>query len=300
MDYLLAFEAAAKCQSFAAASRDLNISESAISRKARLLELHYGVPLFVRGHKSIALTTQGKSLLETIRPAIQSLRDVSTEMMSRQNQNEVILAATNSVAALWLLPRLRKFNRRNRQLKIMLVASDDDAECLAENIDLTILRGDGNWSGYRSRMLFGETVFPVCSPGFLARHPESADLENLGALPMVEVSSGHREWMNWDTWLRGHLPAPPTIERSVVFNTYPLAIQAAVDGLGIALGWGHLVDHLLENGVLVRPLRQTHTRTEFGYYLLRLEKRRSFPERDIVEDWLLSESAQRKSYALPG
>ena len=70
-----------------------------------------------------------------------------------------------------------------------------------------------------------------------------------------------------------------------------------MDGLGLALGWGHLVDHLLDNGALVRPLRHASARTDFGYYLLRPEKRKSFPERNVVEDWLLQESAARKSYA---
>ncbi len=297
LDYLLAFEAAAKNQSFAAASRELNISESAISRKAKLLELHYGVALFVRGHKSVSLTAQGNSLLEMVQPAMQSLRDVSADLITRKNHNEVTLAATNSVAALWLLPRLRKFNARNKQLNIMLVASDNDAECLGDNIDLSILRGDGNWPGYNSRMLFGETVFPVCSPAFQGRYQQSDTLKNLADLSLVDVSSGHPEWMNWETWLRAKLTKPPIIKKSIVFNTYPLAVQAAVDGLGIALGWGHLVDHLLDSGALVRPLRQISTRTEYGYYLLRREKKKSFPERNAVEDWLLKESAALKTYA---
>lgn len=297
LDYLLAFESAAKCQSFSAASKELNISESAISRKARLLELHYGVPLFVRGHKSISLTIQGRQFLESIAPALQIIRDTSGQLMSRQNRNEVTLAATNSVATLWLMPRLRKFNARNKQLKINLVASDNDDECLGDSIDLSILRGSGNWPGYRAGLLFGETVFPVCSPKFLEKNPSAKLIENIPTLSLVDVSSSHIEWMNWEIWLKQQGHVSPVIEQSVSFNTYPLAIQAAADGLGIALGWGHLVDHLLESGALVRPLRQQSTRTDFGYYLLKPEKTKSFPERNVVEDWLLKESAARKSYA---
>ena len=296
LDHFLSFEAAAQFQSIAEASRTLNISESAISRKARLLELHFGVPLFVRGHKSITLTPQGKQLLDRVAPAIQSLRDASDELMSRQNRNEVAIAATNSVAALWLMPRLRKFNIRNKQLKIMLVASDSDAQCLAENIDLAILRGDGEWPGYRATFLFGESVFPICSPEFLERHPAAGALEKMHGLPLIDVSSDHTEWMNWRTWLSEQEIQVERPDGAATFNTYPLAVQAAVDGLGIALGWGHLVDHLLETGALVRPLKSHLVRTTSGYYLLRPEKRRSFPERSVVEDWLLKESAARKRY----
>ncbi len=298
LDYLLAFEAAATRQSFAGASRELNISESAISRKARLLELHYQVPLFVRGHKSVTLTPQGKKLLDAVSPAIHSLRDVSREMLSRHNRNSVTLAATNSVAALWLMPRLRKFNNRNKQLKIMLVASDSDRECLAETVDLSILRGDGNWPGYRSRLLFGETVFPVCAPEYLAANPDISTLNKLQFHALIEVSSTHTEWMTWTTWLQEMGIATPELDQSASFNTYPLAVQAAVDGLGVALGWAHLVDHLLDSGALVRPLGASNVRSDFGYYLLRPEKRKPFPERNLVEDWLLKASATRKRYGV--
>jgi len=296
LDYLLAFEAAADCQSFAAASRKLNISESAISRKIRLLELHYGVPLFMRGHKSVALTAHGGKLIETVSPAIQSLRETSRELLSRHTRNTVTLAATNSVAMLWLMPRLRKFTNKNKQLKIMLVASDHDSECLADNVDLSILRGDGAWPGYRTNLIFGETVFPVCSPGYLAANPTIADLDRLASHALIEVSSVHTEWMNWADWLHGAGVESQKPGRSTAFNTYPLAVQAAVDGLGPALGWGHLVDHLIAAGSLVRPLGNIQVRSEFGYYLLCPSKKKSFPERDVVEKWLMAESAGRNRH----
>lgn len=296
LDYLVAFESAAKHSSFARASEELNISETAISRKVRLLEQHYNLPLFVRRHRSISLTTQGAVLLASVEIALDRLRDTSAEMFASHQTNTVTLAATNSVAALWLMPRLRKFNKANSRVKIMLVASDDDQECLAETNDLSILRGDGNWPGFEAQLLFGETVFPVCSPGFLKRNPGAKDLARLPELDLIEISSAHTEWMTWKTWLGQQGCHDVALERAAVFNTYPLGVQAAVDGLGIALGWGHLVDHLLEAGELVRLLPGHHARTNSGYYLLRPLDKKPFPEQDIVENWLLSVSAQRKRY----
>jgi len=264
LDHLLAFEAAARFESFAAASRVLNISESAISRKTRLVELHFGVPLFLRGHKSISLTPQGRHLLDRVSPAMQSLRDASDDLMLRQNRNEVSLAATNSVAALWLMPRLRKFNARNKQLKIMLFASDNDAECLNASNDLAILRGEGDWPGYKAKLLFGETIFPICSPAFLNRQPRACNLAELPLLPLIDVSSDHAEWMSWETWFSGQGVQADKPDGVATFNTYPLAVQAAVGGLGIALGWGHLVDQLLESGALIRPVISYQTRTISG------------------------------------
>ncbi|WP_419904419.1 LysR substrate-binding domain-containing protein [Kiloniella sp.] len=296
LDYLLAFEAAADCESFVGASKNLNISETAISRKVRLLELHYRASFFLRRHRSISLTPDGRSFLNQIQPALQILRDASNQIINKPKNRPVTLAATNSVASLWLMPRLRKFNRSNKHLKIMLVASDSDEECLAETVDLSILRGDGNWPGFQSRLLFGETIFPVCSPDFLKANPQANEISNLSKLALIEVSSSHSEWMNWKTWLSHNTIENVEFDQAALFNTYPLSIQAAVDGLGVALGWGHLVDELLNEGKLVRPLGPTDIRTQFGYYLLRSDKATSFPECQVVKDWLLNISATRKRY----
>jgi len=300
LDYLLAFEASATTGSFARASENLNISETAISRKVRLLEQHYNLPLFVRGHRSITLTAQGATLLKSVSTSLDMLRDASEEMFARHQTNTVTLAATNSVAALWLMPRLHKFNRANAQVKIMLVASDSDAECLADTVDLAILRGDSvdEWPGFEATQLFGETVFPVCAPQYLQQNPGSAQLRQLPGLDLIEVSSTHTEWMDWKNWLGKQAQHNVTFDRAAVFNTYPLAIQAAVDGLGIALGWSHLVDHLLESGKLVRPVPKRYARTNSGYYLLKNKKKKPFAELDIVESWLLEASASRKRFSM--
>lgn len=296
LDYLLAFEAAADHMSFAGAARQINISETAISRKVRLLEQHFGLTFFSRGHRSIELTPHGREFLTRIVPAIEILRSAADDMLKTSQKRPVVLAATNSVASLWLTPRLHEFRQANRHLSIMLVASDDDDECLAETVDLTILRGDGNWRGYDAQLVFGETVFPVCSPEFLRQHPEVAEESNLPAAPLIEVSSSHTEWMNWRTWLSQAGVKSGRLDRTTLFNTYPLSIYAAVDGVGVALGWGHLVDQFLASGRLVRPLGNRQVRTEHGYYLLTPQNRPSFPGRVEVSDWLMSVSAARTRY----
>jgi DNA-binding transcriptional LysR family regulator len=296
LDYLLAFEAAAEQMSFAGASKVLNLSETAISRKVRLLELYFGLTFFERGHRSITLTQFGREFLTRIQPALDMLRTAADDMQKTGQNRPVVLAATNSVAALWLTPRLRKFREANRHLNIMLVASDDDEECLAETVDLTILRGDGDWPGYDAQLVFGETIFPVCSPDFLAANPDICDAEALPDAQLIEVSSSHTEWMNWRTWLTQIGVPTRRLERTMLFNTYPPSIHAAVDGVGVALGWGHLVDQLLEAGKLVRPLGGRHVRTEHGYYLLTPRNRPAFPGRQEVAEWLMNVSAGRTRY----
>jgi LysR family transcriptional regulator, glycine cleavage system transcriptional activator len=296
LDYLLAFEAAAEQMSFAGAARQLNISETAISRKVRLLEQHFGLSFFSRGHRSIDLTPDGREFLARILPALDLLRNAADDVHKTSHKRPVVLAATNSVASLWLTPRLHEFRQANKHLSIMLVASDDDDECLAETVDLAILRGDGDWRGYDAQLVFGETVFPVCSPDFLHQHPEVAEEANLPDAPLIEVSSSHTEWMNWRTWLTEAGVKSGRLDRTTLFNTYPLSIYAAVDGVGVALGWGHLVDQLLVSGRLVRPLGDRQVRTRHGYYLLTPQNRPSFPGRVEVTDWLMGVSAARRRY----
>ncbi|AZV80986.1 LysR family transcriptional regulator (plasmid) [Parasedimentitalea marina] len=296
LDYLLAFEAAAETQSFVGASKMLNISETAISRKVRLLELHYGISLFVRGHRSITLSSQGISFLARIQPALQDLRDASRLIVAEHQHNPVTVAATNSVATLWLMPRLNQFTRKNKHLKIMMVASDNDDECLSETVDLAILRGSGHWPGFQAQLLFGETIFPICSPAYLEANPEAADLATFPSHDFLEVSSKHTEWMNWQVWLNTIGSPIADLERSALFNTYPMMVQAAVDGLGIGLGWRHLVDPLIAQGKLVKPIKDQNVRTDQGYYLLRADQAVDFEECQIVENWLLSISENRSRY----
>ncbi len=297
LDYLLTFEVAAELESFAAAARELNVSETAISRKIRLLEEHFNCALFVRGHRSVQLTDQGRKLLAGITAPLQMLEQTAQSLHSAPRPGTVRLAATNSVAALWLLPRLPRFQKSHPDITISLFSSDLDKECLSEPFDLTILRGEGRWPGYRAVRLFGETVFPVCSPEYAGNHSSLARADELPAHALIDVRNNHTEWLNWTTWLAQKGVDPARIRHVTQVNTYPLAIQAAVDGLGIALGWGHLVDRHLQEGRLVRPLGEIHVRTNSGYYLLRHENARRDPDAEQVVAWLLRESAARQRYA---
>jgi len=296
LDYLLTFEVAAELESFAAAAKALNVTETAVSRKIRLLEQHFNCALFVRGPRSVRLTEDGRKLLGGISPALKALERTSEAMLAQGRRATVRMAATNSVASLWLMPRLHKFQQANRAITISLFSSDRDDECLAEHFDLTILRGDGDWPGYEATRLFGETVFPVCAPDYLERNPGLSEVADLLAGPLIEVSNNHTEWLDWKTWLAEKGVEARRVSLSTFVNTYPLAIQAAVDGLGVALGWGHLVDRHLQEGTLIRPLGAEHIRTKAGYYLLRRRGAPAHAKAEVVARWLLSESAGRARY----
>ncbi|ESR25678.1 LysR substrate-binding domain-containing protein [Lutibaculum baratangense] len=288
LDYLVAFEAAATRGGFTAAAEHLNLSQAAISRKVRLLEDHLGRPLFLRGHRFVTLTREGRTLLESVAPALDAIAQATGRIRAAEDGRSVAIAATNSVAALWLMPRIQDFRRLHPEIEIRLVSSDDDEECLSPDIDLCILRGEGAWPGHEGAMLLDEEIFPVASPAYLAGAPALAAPSDLPAHTLIEVASHHDEWLRWRGWLeRSGVPATPPA-RTLTVNTYPLAVQAAADGLGVALGWRHLVDRELERGVLVRPLRHSVATTS-GYYLL-ARAGRPLPEAAATLRSWLSES----------
>lgn len=284
LDYLIAFEAAALHGSFTAAAEQLNLSQAAVSRKIRLLEDHLSVSLFIRGHRSVQLTPNGKAYVKSVSKALDEIRRASSDLRQGEMRAHISIAATQSVSTLWLVPRLANIRRDNPDIDIDLVSTDEDAECLQGSFDLVILRGEGRWSGYDAELLLDEEIFPVCTKAY-AESIGLRSVADLAQATLIEVASHHSEWMNWHDWLRDQNVEQTADTRRFTFNTYALSIQAACDGLGVALGWRHLVDDHLKSAALVRPIVQS-VRTGSGYYLLKPRGRALAESAQTLRDWL--------------
>lgn len=285
LDLLVAFEAAGRKSSFTAAAEELSLTQAAVSRQIRLLEETLGQKLFIRSHRAVHLTDDGRKYLHTVTLALDHLTNASREIRRAESELIVTVAATQSVATLWLLPRIKNFQTENPALDIKLIASDSDAECLDETVDISILRGDGTWADHYAERLLDEEVFPVCSPAYLAQVEPLRDPGDLVEAVLIHVVANHEEWMTWPVWLTEMNVALPEDHRQLLINTYPLSIQAACDGLGVALGWRHLVDAHLDSGQLVRPLPQSVT-TQDGYFVLTQKNRTLTPQAEAFLDWV--------------
>lgn len=286
LDYLLAFEAAALHGGFTAAGKHLNLSQAAISRKIQLLEHYLGRQLFQRDHRSVTLTPAGTRYLFSVHQALEEIRVATGAFTQSDRSARVTIAATQSVATLWLMPRMGRLRTEHPQTVIGLVASDDDQECLSSGADLIILRGDGDWPGFDAELLLEEEIFPVCSPGF-AEANSITRITDLLHCTLIETASHHDEWMTWRAWLRrvGVHDAPTP--HPLTFNAYALSVQAACDGLGAALGWRHLADAQLASKALVRLLPES-VKTGSGYYLLRSRTAPASSLAPKLRDWLLA------------
>ncbi len=267
LDPLVAFEAAARLLSFTRAAKELHLTQAAISQQIRNLEESLQVKLFTRSHRAVQLTNEGREFQHSVVAVLRQLAGATMDIRDVQVAEQLVIGCDQSFASHWLRPRLAELRNHLPGVALRIVASDNDTECLAHDVQVAILHGDGDWPGRHALRLFEEQVFPVCSPEY--EHADAADnwVEWLLRAQLIDLADSQWNWMNWRLWLGGNGIDEPLGNRQLAFNSYPLVIDAACDGHGVALGWRHLVDDLIDQGKLVRPIEQA-LRTEFGYYLL--------------------------------
>ncbi|MBT5433975.1 MAG: LysR family transcriptional regulator [Rhodospirillaceae bacterium] len=261
------FEAAARHQSFALAAAEINLSQAAVSRQIKQLEERLGVLLFERGHRSVRLTEKGERLQRATTVSLDLLRETARTLKPDTPAGSLNVATDLALAHFWLVPRLDDFQKMNTGLSIYLMTSDDEQECLREDIDVAILYGDGSWPGHVSRFLIDEEIFPVCSRDYFDGRAMPTEPIDLLREPLLDVVGGPWSWITWPQWMAEHGVEFPPGTPSLEFNTLPWAIQAACAGQGVTLGWKHLCDDLLASGTLIRPITHSVT-TGRGYYVV--------------------------------
>jgi DNA-binding transcriptional LysR family regulator len=182
------------------------------------------------------------------------------------------------------MPRLADFRAARASLALRLIVSDEEKACLAAEVDVALIHGDGNWPAHESELLFAEEVFPVCSPGYFGARQGGLDPAELSGATLLDLDDDHWNWLNWRQWLGAHGQSRATPPRPLTISSYPLVIDAARRGLGVALGWRGLVDDDLRAGHLVTPVRES-LKTRFGYYLVWPRERTGSPAALAFIDW---------------
>lgn len=285
LDALVMFDAAARHLSFTRAAEELNITQAAVSRQIRILERDLGVRLFVRSHRAVELSPQGREFQHTVASTLVQLAKAANHVRNLPLVR-LAVAADQAVAGLWLTPRLLQFRRLHSGVSIRLVVSDYEPDCLKDEIDVAIIHGDGSWPLHNTELLFAEEVLPVCSPSYIEQNRPISSPSDLIEHSLVDHEDEHWNWMNWRMWLARHEVDLPPEHHKLQINNYNLVIQAAREGQGIGLGWRCLVDDMLAAGELVRPLPAT-VRTEFGYHLLTHKNRPLGPDVEAFVSWVV-------------
>jgi putative choline sulfate-utilization transcription factor len=291
LDLLRGFEAAARLRSFTAAAIELGTTQPAISQQIKKLEEQLATRLFDRIYRGIELTDAGEILFNHVQAGLQSM-DAGLSLITEQHQHEVLQVATDfAFAAYWLMPRLHRFHKQNPDVDVSLVTSERSHSMLRADIDVAVLFGDGRFKQGESHWLFSEEVFPVCSPQLLAGRALPMPNEALRDYPLLHLrGEGGNNWFDWAGVFRAlniaQAPAPGQLR----FDNYTLLIQAAIGGQGVAIGWRHLVDDLLEQGLLCRPVESAAI-SAYGYYIVLPQRKRRVQIVQRFVDWLKSEQA---------
>jgi DNA-binding transcriptional LysR family regulator len=257
---LKGFEAAARLLSFTKAGEELFLSQSAVSRQIQELEEQLGVRLFQRRHRSLALTEAGQVLYPAAAQVLATMRGVTDRLRAAAGRRTLAVTTTQSLASLWLIPRLAGFTRTHPDVDVRISADARVMDLERDGLDLAIRHGPATLSGPDAIRLFGERVFPVCSPKLL-KNPERplrepADLRH-NVLLQYDDQEGRHPWLHWRTWLEIVRLTDLRPAGSLLFSGYDQIIPAAIAGHGVALGLSPLVREALANGELVAPFKKS-------------------------------------------
>lgn len=254
-----AFESAARLGSFKAAAEDLNLSPSAVSHAIRKLEADLAVRLFRRDGRQVQLNPAGENLLRHVSRGLDEIEH-GISIVAGRTSNLLRLHCAPSMAAQWLMPRLRRLTGE-AGIEIRLSAGTDYSRFVNDEFDADIVYGPAPREGLLVLPLGEEVVAPLCAPALAARIETAADLK---ACPLIESESKRVRWTDW--FARNGLSAPmPSGSR---FDRSFMAISAAVDGIGVALESTRLAERELARGDLVRPLLHRAEDIRYvGHYL---------------------------------
>jgi LysR family transcriptional regulator, glycine cleavage system transcriptional activator len=249
---LRAFAAVARHGSFSRAAETLHVSTSAVSHQVRGLEDMLHATLLTRARNGTGrteVTADGAALQRAVEQAFVQLGDACEAVRERRGRPVLTISASGTVASLWLAPRLAAFAALHPSVQWqMRSVEDEEPDMVREGLDLAVLRVRRGVLANGDRLLFSETVFPVCSPSLrLSGNPEELPRHTL--LQEDHVASPEKDWSTWLELLGFGRDAKATIVR---FYSFSAALAAAIAGAGIALGRQPLIDPDLAAGRLVR------------------------------------------------
>lgn len=284
---LRAFEAAARYRSFTKAAEELNVSQAAVSRIVKVLEERLEVPLFRRTANQLLLTQEGKELLPTLTSAFDTISDaISKVVESSRSKRHLTVGVGGTFALRWLIPRLARFQDIHPNLDLQ-VSIGNTTSYFDEDWTCGVRFQDGDWEGYEVEPLFAPNLIPVCAPAVAETLSHSADLKDATLLYVASALDDWPRWLGVDSVPEG---------RRLVVQTYAMALQAALDGVGVALTLCPYVVDDLRVGRLVSPFPRTVTKGR-NWALIYRPFRKESGELVEFRQWLLDEITASESVA---
>ncbi|MGA4637533.1 LysR family transcriptional regulator [Pseudomonas solani] len=292
------FVAAAKYQNFTRAAEALCVTQAAISRQIRELETYLGADLFKRVGRAVELTPAGSIFFDAVQLSFVNISQAAERIRNNNVSKRIVtLCCSPAFSALWLSHRLPGFFDANPDVELNLITTQNFLSMEpGVRPDIFITKMAKIREGYRSHPLVHDVIYPVCTPEYLDRHPEIADLEGLCEGVLLNLTPYGRsqvaEHVDWNVWLAFHdIDIDGGGKRPHFFNAndYNLLVQMVLSDQGVALGWHHLVGHLVANGSLVRPVAQEVVLHDSQHYLTFNEDKEDDDACCRLRDWLMSQ-----------
>lgn len=298
---LYTFEVAARHESFALAADELSLTPGAISHRINQLEDELGIQLFVRSHRKVELTREGKRVFWAVKASLDALNQEVLDIKNQELSGTLTVYCRPSIAQCWLVPALGDFTRRYPAISLTMLTGNDDVNLQRSGIDLALYFDDTPSSHLNHHFLMDEAILPVCSPQYartyeLMRHPDN--LRHCTLLHDRQAwshDSGTDEWSSWAQHAGIALPQ----SAGIGFDRSDLAVIAAINHVGVAMGRQRLVQKRLDSGELVAPFGELTLKCHQYYYISTLPGRQ-WPKIDAFISWLQGLANPTKSSAASG
>ena len=291
---LRAFDAAAKHLSFTKAAEAMGVTPAAISHQIKELEGQLRVSLFSRTSRSMRLTKEGEILQNAAHESIEVLMRAWHRIKRSENRNQIRVSSPPSVAAKWLVPRLDRFLEAVPGADVRVDVSNTLVDFERDDIDIAIRFGAGKYHGLRSDLLFRDSLSPVCHPALITKEKPLRTPRDLLRHNLIHLDwESGTLWPNWRMWMQAAGVSDFDDKRGLHFSQTSLAIQAALDGHGVALGDSNLVANDLALGRLVKPFELSlKAPSSFSYFLITRLDTKEAPIINAFRDWCLAEAQQ--------
>ncbi|WP_421368346.1 LysR substrate-binding domain-containing protein [Agrobacterium tumefaciens] len=277
---LRAFEASARHLSFTRAAIELCVTQAAVSQQVKGLEKRLGVSLFQRLPRGLKITAEGEALLPTVTSSFDQMAITLDRIEAGPVRELLFLGVVGTFAVGWLLPRLREFQKRHPFIDVRVSTNNNRVDMAAEGLDFAIRFGQGSWHGTDAFRLFEAPLSPLCTPKLAETLKSPADLADATLLRSYRSDE-------WATWFAAAGVTPVAqVNAGIVFDTSLGMMEAALQGLGVALAPPSMFSRHLASGTIVQPFPVTISLG--SYWLTRLQSKPPTPAMQAFSDWMFT------------
>ena len=291
LESLRVFEAAARHGGFAKAAEELCVTPAAVAHRVKMLERHLGLNLFTRHHRGVRLNREGAEYLAKVQRLLGEVHEVTEQLATRGRGRRLKIVCIEVFAEKWLMPRLSDFTEAHPDIVISLHTEHRDIDPVRQDVDVWITYSDEVAAGLVCEPLITEHLLAVCSPALLLKKGVPDTPDELLSWPLLYDSIWVDDWAHWFTH---HGVPPPDLSLASGFRLYSMLVQAAVTGIGAAVGHVTMIAGELESGQLV-ALFQEPVAAPSRYLLVTTAISREKSEVKVFRNWIARQARESQN-----